>query len=166
MTAPHEIPGYPGSQRFAIFNGDREKPRAEGSGDHSWDAWENTPLGQGRICKTCGVVDNGYEQPCVAAQAATEPPRTAGSTAVADQPAPVDQGNPSAHDLVIADLAERKAFGLAKYGVTLQANNGRDTLQDLYEELLDALCYTRALIEERKRLEEKHDEFKDRMMQP
>lgn len=79
-----------------------------------------------------------------------EPARTPGSTAVADQPAPVDQGRPAAHDLVAADLAERKAFGLAKYGVTLQAGNGRDTLQDVYEELLDAVCYIRTLIEERK----------------
>lgn len=79
-----------------------------------------------------------------------EPARTPGSTAVANQPAPVDQGRPAAHDLVAADLAERKAFGLAKYGVTLQAGNGRDTLQDVYEELLDAVCYIRTLIEERK----------------
>jgi len=76
--------------------------------------------------------------------------RTKGSTAVSAQPAPVDQGRASAHDLVAADLAERKAFGLAKYGQTLQAHNGRDTLQDLYEELLDATCYMRTLIEERK----------------
>lgn len=76
--------------------------------------------------------------------------RIEGSTAVAAQPAPVDQGRASAHDLVSADMQERKAFGLRKYGVTLQAHNGRDTLQDAYEEVLDLAVYLRTLIEERK----------------
>lgn len=76
--------------------------------------------------------------------------RIEGSTAVAAQPAPVDQGRASAHDLVAADMQERKAFGLRKYGVTLQAHNGRDTLQDAYEEVLDLAVYLRTLIEERK----------------
>jgi hypothetical protein len=65
------------------------------------------------------------------------------------QPSPVPNDGPSAHDLVISDMRERKAFGLRKYGTTLQPGNGRDGLVDLYQELLDAVAYTRLLIAER-----------------
>ncbi len=65
------------------------------------------------------------------------------------QPLPVPNDGPSMHDLVIKDMEARKAFGLAKYGALLQAGNGRDALQDLYDELLDAIVYTRQLLEER-----------------
>lgn len=68
----------------------------------------------------------------------------------AQQPEPTPTDEPSAHDLVIADMAARKKFGLAKYGSLLQASNGRDNLQDLYEELLDACVYIRNEIERRK----------------
>lgn len=47
-------------------------------------------------------------------------------------------------DLVIKDLKERKAFGLQKYGVVHQHDNGRNHLQDLYEELLDGAVYVKA----------------------
>ena len=50
--------------------------------------------------------------------------------------------------LVIADLQQRDAAGTKKYGTTLQANNGRDALVDLYQEILDAAMYCRQLIEE------------------
>ena len=66
------------------------------------------------------------------------------------QPEPTPTDEPSAHDLVIADMAARKEFGLAKYDSLLQASNGRDNLQDLYEELLDACVYIRIEIERRK----------------
>ena len=66
------------------------------------------------------------------------------------QPEPTSTDEPSAHDLVIADMAARKEFGLAKYGSLLQASYGRDNLQDLYEELLDACVYIRNEIERRK----------------
>lgn len=52
--------------------------------------------------------------------------------------------------MVIEDIEARKAVGLERYGTLLQANNGRDSLQDLYEELLDAATYVRQLIEERR----------------
>lgn len=67
----------------------------------------------------------------------------------AQQPEPTPTDEPSAHDLVIADMAARKEFGLAKYGSLLQPGNGRDNLQDLYEELLDACVYIRNEIERR-----------------
>jgi hypothetical protein len=64
-------------------------------------------------------------------------------------PMPVPTGGPSMHDLVIEDLAARKQFGLERYGSVLQAHNGRDALQDLYEEMMDALVYLRQLMAER-----------------
>jgi hypothetical protein len=53
------------------------------------------------------------------------------------------------HDLVIADVEARKQFGLSKYGVLLQAHNGRDALRDAYDEILDLAVYIRQLMEER-----------------
>ncbi len=66
-----------------------------------------------------------------------------------EQPMPLPNDGPSMHDLVCQDMMARKALGLSRYGSLLQANNGRDALRDLYEELLDAACYIRQLIEER-----------------
>jgi len=44
-------------------------------------------------------------------------------------------------DMVIEDMAKRADFGLRKYGTKLQAHNGRDALQDAYEEALDLCVY-------------------------
>lgn len=66
------------------------------------------------------------------------------------QPAPEPNDGASMHDLVIADMASRKEFGLAKYQSLLQAHNGRDALQDAYEESLDLVVYLRQEIEERR----------------
>jgi len=65
------------------------------------------------------------------------------------QPAPARNGNPAVTDLVLEDFCARDAFGARKYGTRLQPHNGRDALLDLYQELLDAACYTRQLIYER-----------------
>ncbi len=66
------------------------------------------------------------------------------------QPPPRPGIAPHTVDLVQADLVARKAFGLAKYGVPHQADNGRDHLLDAYEESLDLAIYLRALIELRR----------------
>ena len=65
------------------------------------------------------------------------------------QPPPTGNGTPI-WPLVIADMQARDAIGRERYGTPLRAHNGRDALQDLFEELLDAAAYTRQLIEERK----------------
>ena len=49
---------------------------------------------------------------------------------------------------VVEDMKARNDFGFKKYGVALKANDGRKTIQDLYEELLDACVYTKKLIKE------------------
>lgn len=64
------------------------------------------------------------------------------------QPAPTPTDEPSAHDLVIAELEKRKAFGIAKYGVTLQAGNGRDHLRDALDEVLDLAVYLMCAIQQ------------------
>jgi hypothetical protein len=66
-----------------------------------------------------------------------------------DQPLPVPNGNPGVHSMVIADIEARRALGISRYGVALQAGNGRDALRDAYEEILDCAAYLRQAIEER-----------------
>lgn len=49
---------------------------------------------------------------------------------------------------VMIDLTERMEMGIKTYGEALRANNGRDALQDAYEEALDLACYLKqAMIE-------------------
>ena len=54
----------------------------------------------------------------------------------------------SIQDKVIADIEERKKIGVENYGTLLYTNNGRSMLLDLYEELLDSVCYLKGLLEE------------------
>ncbi|HWU22205.1 MAG TPA: hypothetical protein VN088_11815 [Nocardioides sp.] len=67
-----------------------------------------------------------------------------------DQPLPVPNSRPAIQDLVIADMAARRQVGIARYGTPLQPFNGRDALQDAYEEALDLATYLRQAIEERR----------------
>lgn len=70
---------------------------------------------------------------------------------IIDQPAPIPRPDVvSIQALVRSDLEERERVGIARYGTPLQPHNGRDALVDLYQELLDACCYIRQLIEESK----------------
>lgn len=68
---------------------------------------------------------------------------------VSSQPPPIKNNNTAIVDLVTEDLLLRKKKGIETYGIPLQAGNGRDALQDLYEELLDACCYLKQAMEER-----------------
>ncbi len=67
-----------------------------------------------------------------------------------NQPEPTPQPNdqPAVWDLVIADMRERDATGLAKYGTRLQPHNGRNALRDAYQEVLDLAAYLRQKIYE------------------
>jgi hypothetical protein len=69
-------------------------------------------------------------------------------TEIVDQPPPAPNGAASVHDLVAADIRDRKQLGLQRYGTLLQAGNGRDALVDAYQECLDLACYLRQAIEE------------------
>lgn len=55
-------------------------------------------------------------------------------------------------DLVIKDMKARDKLGRKKYGVPLTPFNGRDSLEDAYQEVLDLAVYLRTLIEEDKHL--------------
>ena len=68
------------------------------------------------------------------------------------QPKPTHvNGAPAVVDLVKSDLDERDRVGTETYGVRLQPGNGRDALQDAYEEALDQALYLKQAIEERRR---------------
>ena len=51
---------------------------------------------------------------------------------------------------VIADLKEREQFGALKYGKFLAHHTTEDTMQHLYEELLDAALYIKTEMKKRK----------------
>ncbi len=66
------------------------------------------------------------------------------------QPEPIATGSQPIWELVIADMRQRDQIGRENYGTPLTADNGRDHLQDAYEEALDLAVYLRAEIERRK----------------
>lgn len=84
-------------------------------------------------------------------------PTEAIDTGYTPQPAPIKRTTTPIHDLVIIDLIDssfaggrellmkeindRKAIGLAEYGTPLQAHNGRDCEKDAIEEMADMICY-------------------------
>jgi hypothetical protein len=66
------------------------------------------------------------------------------------QPKPIKNNNKPIVDLVVKDMKERKKQGIETYGVALQAFNGRNALQDAYEEALDLSIYLKQVLEELK----------------
>ena len=70
------------------------------------------------------------------------------SNAATPQPAP-HSGKLNVIDYVLADMAERAAAGVRKYGMPLQTDNGRDALWDAYQEAMDLCMYLRQAILER-----------------
>lgn len=71
---------------------------------------------------------------------------------VHDQPPPKPNVLAAVWDLVLVDIRERDKLGEQRYRTRLQPFNGRDALTDLYQELLDAVVYTRQCIEEDRRI--------------
>lgn len=67
----------------------------------------------------------------------------------AEQPAPVINDEPLVKDAVIADIEALCERRRQKYGTHLQPHNGRDALQDAYEELIDGALYLKQLLMER-----------------
>lgn len=66
-----------------------------------------------------------------------------------DQVLPTVNDQPFIQDLVIQDIEARKQIGIQRYGTALQAFNGRDPLQDAYEEAIDLCMYLKQLMIER-----------------
>jgi hypothetical protein len=71
------------------------------------------------------------------------------TAATVQQPDPKPGTGPSMHDLVCADMQERKAFGLRKYGTILQMGNGRNHLVDGLQEVYDLAVYLKQATLER-----------------
>jgi hypothetical protein len=65
------------------------------------------------------------------------------------QPVPTFNEHPVIQTLVMNDMADRLKLGIERYGTGLQGHNGRDMLQDAYEEALDLCVYLRGVIYER-----------------
>lgn len=51
-------------------------------------------------------------------------------------------------DQVAEDMKARDEFGLKKYGRHLSVHDGRDTLKEIYAEMLDGVVYMRKLLNE------------------
>lgn len=68
----------------------------------------------------------------------------------AAQPAPKQNNHKPTWHLVIEDMLARDGVGRKRYNTPLQPFNGRDSLQDAYEEALDLCVYLKNAIEERK----------------
>lgn len=71
----------------------------------------------------------------------SQPPPTATARSEAVMPIVLQWLLTSGREVLGADLEARTAKGVQTYGAPLMTHNGRDALQDLYEELLDALQY-------------------------
>lgn len=57
------------------------------------------------------------------------------------QPSPLPNTATPTWELVMKDMAARNAMGIKKYGTPLQPHNGRNSLVDAYEEVLDLAVY-------------------------
>jgi hypothetical protein len=69
------------------------------------------------------------------------------TTELKEQPVPKGRGAVIV-PLVLSDLQERMRIGTERYGEPLKAFNGRNALQDAYEEALDKCVYLRQALEE------------------
>lgn len=111
------------------------------------------------LCNTCMCIDwHAAWCPNLPKAPATTPlenflDRTAGKAAT-PEPAPEHNNHPATADVVAGDIIRRglplgiaqdvmarKGMGLKKYGTALQPCNGRDNLNDLYQELVDGVKY-------------------------
>lgn len=64
------------------------------------------------------------------------------------EPMPTPNNHPAIQDLVIQDIEQRRRIGIQTYGTPLQPFNGRRSLVDAYEEVLDLAMYLRQAIYE------------------
>lgn len=112
----------------------------DGHGHHEWRAAHG-----GAVCKFC------LEPRPPEAQAEPphgEPGEPGEWSPNTPEPPPKPSTMTPAWDLVMADIRERDAMGTRKYGQRLTPGDGRRTLVDLYQELLDAVVYARKLLAE------------------
>lgn len=77
------------------------------------------------------------------------PREVAGAKVGQEQPSPVPNDHPPVVPQVVADLEQRMALGIRRYGVALQPFNGRNMLLDAYDEALDLAVYLKGALLER-----------------
>lgn len=65
------------------------------------------------------------------------------------QPNPIPNQSKPIVDSVIEELLKRKQLGIERYGVALQAGNGRDAIRDALDEAIDLVFYLYQAIAER-----------------
>lgn len=75
-------------------------------------------------------------------------PRTQRTGLNKEEPAPKPSEHPAVWGLVIKDMQDRDHFGAQKYGQRLKPHDGRNTLVDAYQEVLDLAVYLRKKIYE------------------
>lgn len=63
-------------------------------------------------------------------------------------PPPIVNDSIPIYQLVLRDVRERAEHGKKQYGTYLQADNGRNALQDAYEEALDLVVYLKQALQE------------------
>lgn len=90
------------------------------------------------------ALDGVAEELCVLA---TQIERQA-CPATAQQPAPRATGRRPTWELVVEDMKARDQLGRDRYGAPLQPGNGRNSLVDAYQEVLDLAVYLRNAIED------------------
>lgn len=78
------------------------------------------------------------------------------------QKRPKKNSNPEVMELFLKDLKARYEEGVRRYGVPLQPFNGRDALQDAYEEAIDLALYLRQALYERDRGSKKSHHKKEK----
>jgi hypothetical protein len=117
----------------------QDKPKCKATGPHHGD-----PCNGGRIQSP----NAQFTQDCPACKGIGLPP-TVTNAAGGKQLDP----KPGSGDMwvsVLCDMLARRQLGIERYGTVVQANNGRDALQDAYDEALDLAVYLRQAIEERR----------------
>ena len=74
---------------------------------------------------------------------------TTSNPAATPQPEPTEPTGTPVVAAVIQDLEARREFGREKYGFELHSHNGRDPMEDAYQEFLDLIIYFRQALLER-----------------
>lgn len=69
-----------------------------------------------------------------------------------EQPPPIPNDERPVWEQVMEDMSARNQFGIKEYGVALQIFNGRNALQDAYEESLDKTVYLKQALLEQERI--------------
>jgi hypothetical protein len=76
-----------------------------------------------------------------------------------------DESIPDDQALLIVDIEARRQVGIERYGQGHRPFNGRNTLQDAYEEALDQAVYLRSLVRAREATRDELVEVVDRVVQ-